>query len=127
MDKKTHRFYSQNEHGPKKSGPIGEKMEVEVKEALETLTNGDARVDPHQALWLRDRLEIVDNKFKLLRKEISRLNVSLAEQKDKNDALAANLEIIKAENAELKLLNVPKTAPKTPKKTTKKKTTKKKK
>jgi len=102
-------------------------MEVEVKEALQTLVNGDARVDPHQVLWLRDRLEIVDNKFKLLRKEISRLNVSLAEQKDKNDALTAKLEIIKAENAELKLLNVPKTAPKTPKKTTKKKTTKKKK
>lgn len=77
-------------------------MEVEVKEALRTLTDGNARVDPHQALWLRERLEVVDNKFKLLRTEISRLNGHLAEQKDANDALRATLEIVKAENTELK-------------------------
>ena len=127
MDNPTHRIYSQNEHGPKESGPIGDKMEVEVKEALRTLTDGNARVDPHQALWLRDRLEIVDNKFKLLRTEISRLNASLAEQKDKNDALVATLDLLKAENAELKSATTKATAKAAPKKTSKKKTTKKKK
>tara|TARA_B000000475_G_C15591092_1_gene280700 strand:- start:114 stop:422 length:309 start_codon:yes stop_codon:yes gene_type:complete len=102
-------------------------MEVEVKEALRTLTDGNARVDTHQALWLRERLKVVDNKFKLLRTEISRLNASLADQKDRNDALLASLSIVKAENAELKTSVKSKAPPQRSGSTNKKKTTKKKK
>lgn len=122
MDKKTHRFYSQNEHGPKKSGPIGEVMEVEVKEALRTLTDGDTKMNANEVMSLRDRLFLVDEKFSLLRREITRLNAVLAEQKDKNDALQARLGILVEENNKLKS----QAKPKATKKVVKKKTTKKK-
>ena len=102
-------------------------MEVEVEEALRTLTDGNARVDPHQALSLRDRLEMVDNKFKLLRTEIGRLNGHLAEQRDTNDALRPKLEIVDAENAELKTTAKSKVSSRKTEKPNKKKTTKKKK
>ena len=98
-------------------------MEVEVKEALRTLTQGDTQMNPHQVLGLQDRLRIVDEKFSLLRREVSRLNATLAEEKDKNDLLKAKLEVLEKQNAELKSKPAPKTAVK---KTTKKKTTKKK-
>ena len=104
-------------------------MEVEVRNAIETLSDGDARVDPHKALWLRERLEQVDGKFKLLRKEISSLNAQLAEQKDVSDALRAKLRVVEQENIGLnnalkqKASSTKKPATKTP---SKKKPTKKK-
>lgn len=102
-------------------------MEVEVKEALRTLTDGNIRVDPHQYLGLREQLELVDNKFRLLRTEISRLNGTLAEQKDINDVLHATLKLVKAENAELKTTATTKPPPQVSDTAVKKKTTKKKK
>ncbi len=98
-------------------------MEVEVKEALKTLTDGDTRLDPNQVLGLQDRLRLVDEKFSLLRREITRLNALLAEEKDKNGTLQARIGILTEEITGLKK----KPTPKPVKKTTKKKTTKKKK
>ena len=94
VDKKTHRFYSQNEHGPQKSGLIGEKMEVEVKNAIQSLAHGNARLEPHQVLTLEQMLGEVDVKFSILRREISRLNADLADAKDANDALKESNRIL---------------------------------
>ena len=120
VDKETHTIYSQNEHGPQKSGSIGDKMEVEVKEAMQTLSRGDTRMTPSEALDLQDRLRLVDEKFALLRKEITRINSLLGEEKDKSDALRVQLQFLKKENQDLKKKP-------TVKKTAKKKTTTKKK
>ena len=102
-------------------------MEVEVKEALRTLTDGNIRVDAHQYLGLREQLELVDNKFRLLRTEINRLNGTLAEQRDINNALHAALTLARAENAELKTTATTKPTSPTSGNSVKKKTTKKKK
>lgn len=98
-------------------------MELEVQEALRTLTQGDTRLTPHEALSLQDRLRAVDEKFSLLRKEISRLNSVIGEEKDKNGVLTAKVTMLEAQVSELKKKPAPKAAPK---KTPKKKTTKKK-
>ena len=130
MDKETHRIYSQNEHGPKESGPIGDKMEVEVKNAMQALAHGQARLDSHQALTLEQMLGQVDVKFSMLRREISRLNADLADAKDANDALKEHNRVLaeKIDSLNKGLKNVSK-SPKSKKKktTTKKKLTTKKK
>jgi len=95
-------------------------MEVEVKEAMRTLTGGETRMTPSEALGLQDRLRLVDEKFALLRKEITRINSLLGEEKDKSDALRAQLQFLKKENQDLKKKP-------TVNKTAKKKTTTKKK
>jgi len=97
-------------------------MEVEVKEALRTLTDGDTKMNANEVMSLRDRLFLVDEKFSLLRREITRLNAVLAEQKDKNDALQVRLGTLVEENNKLKS----QAKPKATKKVVKKKTTKKK-
>ena len=103
-------------------------MEVEVKEALHALTQENTQMDAHQVLGLQDRLRIVDEKFSLMRSEVSRLNAMLAEEKEKNNVLKGVVDTLTNENAELKSRPVPKAAAKAaPKKTSKKKTTKKKK
>ena len=98
-------------------------MELEVQEALRTLTQGNSRLTPHEALSLQDRLRAVDEKFSLLRREISRLNAIVGEEKDKNGVLTAKITMLEAQVSDLKKKPAPKTAAK---KTTKKKTTKKK-
>ena len=95
-------------------------MEVEVKEALHALTQENTQMDAHQVLGLQDRLRIVDEKFSLMRREVSRLNAMLAEEKEKNNVLKGVVDTLTNENAELK-------SKPAPKKSTKKKTTKKKK
>ena len=100
-------------------------MEVEVKEALRTLTEGNTRLDPNQVLGLQDRLRLVDEKFSLLRREVTRLNSALADEKDKNDILKVKLDVLSKENSELK--EASKKKPKKTKTTAKKKTTTKKK
>ena len=95
-------------------------MEVEVKQALEALTGGDARMTPTEALGLRDRLRIVDEKFALLRREIGRLNSLIGDERDKVGALEAQLEVLKKENQDLKKSSKP-AAKKAKKKTTTKK------
>lgn len=77
-------------------------MEVEVKEALRTLSGGETRMTPSEALGLQDRLRLVDEKFALLRKEITRLNSLLGEERDKSDALKVQLQLMKKENQDLK-------------------------
>ena len=130
MDNKTHRFYSQNEHGPKESGPIGDKMEVEVKNAMQALAHGQARLEPHQALTLEQMLGQVDVKFSMLRREISRLNADLADAKDANDALKEHNRVLaeKIDSLSKDLKNSSKSLKSKKKKTTTKKklTTKKK-
>ena len=103
-------------------------MEVVIKNALQTLTGGDARLDPSKALGLQDRLMLVDEKFALLRKEISRLNMVIAEEKDKNSALEVKCQLLAKELVQAKESSSSKvtTDKKTPKKKAKKKTTKKK-
>ena len=98
-------------------------MEIEVKEALRALTSGETQMSPHQVLSLQDRLRIVDEKFSLLRKEVSRLNAFLAEEKDKNDLLKAKVALLEKQSTEIKAKQSVKSAPK---KSPKKKTTKKK-
>ena len=95
-------------------------MEVEVKEALEALSRGDARMTPSEALGLQGRLRIVDEKFALLRREIGRLNSLLGEERDKIGILKAQLEVLKKENQDLKKRPKP-AAKKAKKKTTTKK------
>ena len=103
-------------------------MEVEVKEALRALTQEDTQMDAHQVLGLQDRLRIVDEKFSLMRREVSRLNAMIAEEREKNSVLKGVVDTLTIENSELKSKPVPKAVSKTtPKKTAKKKTTKKKK
>ena len=99
-------------------------MEVEVKEALHALTQENTQMDAHQVLGLQDRLRIVDEKFSLMRSEVSRLNALLSEEKEKTSLLRELVDSLKRENGELKSKPSPKAAPK---KTSKKKTTKKKK
>ena len=96
-------------------------MEVEVKEALRTLTEGNAQMN--EVLGLQDRLRLVDEKFILLRREITRLNANLAEEKDKNGVLEAKLSMLLRESVELKTKPQPNAsaAPKISKKTKKKK------
>lgn len=77
-------------------------MEVEVKEAMQTLSRADTRMTPSEALGLQDRLRLVDEKFALLRKEITRLNSLLGEERDKSDALKVQLQLMKKENQDLK-------------------------
>lgn len=98
-------------------------MEVEVKEALRTLTEGNAQMNAHEVLGLQDRLRLVDEKFILLRREITRLNANLAEEKDKNGVLEAKLSMLLRESMELKTKPQPSAsaAPKISKKTKKKK------
>jgi len=95
-------------------------MEVEVKEALHALTNGDVRMTAHEVLGLQDRLRIVDEKFSQLRTEITRLNSILLEEREKSILLKSKVTSLTNENEELKKSL-------TSKSPTKKKTTKKKK
>lgn len=75
---------------------------------------------PTEALGLRDRLRIVDEKFALLRREIGRLNSLIGDERDKVGALEAQLEVLKKENQDLKKSSKP-AAKKAKKKTTTKK------
>ena len=92
-------------------------MEVEVKNAIQALAHGQARLEPHQVFTLEQMLGEVDAKFSALRREISRLNAQLADEKDLNDALKEHNRVL-TEQA--------KTASKLPKSNKKKPTTKKK-
>ena len=69
-------------------------MEVEVKNAIQSLAHGNARLEPHQVLTLEQMLGEVDVKFSILRREISRLNADLADAKDANDALKESNRIL---------------------------------
>jgi hypothetical protein len=83
-------------------------MEVEVRNAMEALARGKESLDPRQALGLKDHLHNVDVKFDLLRKEISRLNALLADQKDRNDALKSMHDLTKKELDNFKSLKTKK-------------------
>jgi len=86
-------------------------MEESVRNAVEALARGGARVDPHQVLTLQEQLAQVDRKFSDLRSEVSRLNAELADAKDANDALKEHNRILVSEVKSLK-------SPKTNKKST---------
>ena len=64
-------------------------MEHSVRNALQSLALGSEQLDPHKVLRLQEQLSQVDVLFSNLRKEVSRLNSLLAEQKDTNGALRA--------------------------------------
>tara|TARA_Y100001972_G_C7475416_1_gene241892 strand:- start:169 stop:477 length:309 start_codon:yes stop_codon:yes gene_type:complete len=102
-------------------------MEVEVKEALKALTTEDTQMSAHQVLGLQDRLRIVDEKFVELRREISRLNAALNDEKELNNIIRKKVEDLTEENSNLKSENKKKASVKPGQKTSKKKTTKKKK
>lgn len=102
-------------------------MEVVVRDAMEALAQGKESLDPRQVLGLRDRLTLVDSKFGQLRREVSRLNGLLAEQKDANDALRAHNIKLMDEVRELRTaVKGSAIAPKSKKSKKKKTTTKKK-
>jgi len=86
-------------------------MEESVRNAVESLARGNARLDPHQVLTLQEQLAQVDRKFSDLRSEVSRLNAALADAKDANDALKEHNRILVSEVKSLK-------SPKTNKKST---------
>ena len=86
-------------------------MEESVRNAMQSLTSGDDRLDPHRVLKLQEQLSQVDLLFSNLRKEVLRLNSLLAEQKDANDALREHNRILVSEVKSLK-------SPKTNKKST---------
>ena len=77
-------------------------MEESVRNAVESLARGGARVDAHQALTLQEQLAQVDRKFSDLRSEISRLNAELADAKDANDALREHNRVLISEVKSLK-------------------------
>ena len=99
-------------------------MEVEVKNAIQALAHGQARIDPHKALSLQQMLGEVDKRFSDLRSEISRLNADLADAKDANDALRESNRVLKSQVESLGKTSA--TATKSPKSKKKKSTTKKK-
>ena len=99
-------------------------MEQSVRDAMESLAHGGARVDAHQALRLQDQLAQVDRKFSDLRSEVSRLNAELADAKDANDALKEHNRVLREQVDKLSKTST--TSPKSPKSKKKKSTTKKK-
>jgi len=102
-------------------------MEVEVRNALESLASGYAKIDPHKALSLQQQLARVDRLFSNLRTEVARLNSLLAEQKDTNAALRAHNIKLMDEVRDLRTSkNGSSIPPKSSKKKKKKSTTKKK-
>lgn len=99
-------------------------MEQSVRNAMESLAHGGARVEPHQVLRLQDQLAQVDRKFSDLRSEVSRLNADLADAKDANDALREHNRVLREQVDKLSKTST--TPPKSSKKQKKKSTTKKK-
>ena len=128
MDKKTHRFYSQNEHGSKEIGPIRQekKMLAEIHKALQEIKHGENTLTGVQSLELQNRLKNVEKVWTHMRDKAIMDAETIRLKENEIKYLRNQLDKKEKQMLEMQRSLEKSTKPKTSKKTSKKKTTKKK-